>query len=137
MGTEEPYEKGHYYGILTLPDTYPYKAPRIIMNTPNGRFKTDTRLCFSMSDYHQETWSPNWNIRTIMIGFYSFMLEESQTDAHVNGSKYGYTKYASLKDNLLDESTSKKVIINNELNRIVAIVTPEIGLLDDPTTPAI
>ena len=37
----------------------------------------------------------------------------------------------------LDESTSKKVIINNELNNIVAIVTPDIGLFEDPTTPAI
>ena len=25
----------------------------------------------------------------------------------------------------------------SELNKMVAIVTPEIGLLDDPTTPAI
>ena len=36
------------------------------------------------------------------------MLEESQTDAHVNGSKYGYTKHATLKNHLLDESASKK-----------------------------
>ena len=28
-------------------------------------------------------------------------------------------------------------MINKELNKIVAIVTPEIGLLDEPTTPAI
>ena len=24
--------------------------------TPNGRFKTDFRLCLSMSDYHPDTW---------------------------------------------------------------------------------
>lgn len=94
LGTEEPYEKGHYYGILTLPDTYPYKAPRIIMNTPNGRFKPDTRLCFSMSDYHQESWNPNWNIRTIMIGFYSFMLEESQTEGSIETTYEERIKYA-------------------------------------------
>jgi len=80
FGTEEPYIYGQYYGILTLHEDYPFKAPRIIIKTPNGRFKPDTRLCFSMSDYHQETWNPNWNIRTIMIGFYSFMLEESYTE---------------------------------------------------------
>ena len=28
-------------------------------------------------------------------------------------------------------------MIKSELNKIVAIVTPEIGLFDDPTTPAI
>ena len=36
-----------------------------------------------------------------------------------------------------EESISKKLIIRSELNKIVAIVTPEIGLLDYPTTPAI
>ena len=94
LGTEEPYKNGIYYGILTLPIEYPYKAPRIIIKTPNGRFKPDTRLCFSMSDYHQETWNPNWNIRTIMIGFYSFMLEESQTEGSIETSYEERLKYA-------------------------------------------
>lgn len=83
LGNVLPYKNGHYYGKLTLHEDYPMKAPQIIMITPNGRFKTNTRLCFSMSDYHQETWSPNWNIRTIMIGFYSFMLEESATEGSI------------------------------------------------------
>jgi ubiquitin-conjugating enzyme E2 J2 len=95
LGTEEPYKNGIYYGILTLPIEYPYKAPRIIIKTPNGRFKPDTRLCFSMSDYHQETWNPNWNIRTIMIGFYSFMLEESQTEGSIETSYEERLKYAA------------------------------------------
>jgi len=95
LGTEEPYKNGIYYGILTLPIEYPYKAPRIIIKTPNGRFKPDTRLCFSMSDYHQETWNPNWNIRTIMIGFYSFMLEESQTEGSIETSYEERLKYSA------------------------------------------
>ena len=95
LGTEEPYKNGIYYGILTLPIEYPYKAPRIIIKTPNGRFKPDTRLCFSMSDYHQETWNPNWNIRTIMIGFYSFMLEESQTEGSIETSYEERLKYTA------------------------------------------
>ena len=36
-----------------------------------------------------------------------------------------------------EESISKKLIIRSELNKMVAIVTPEIGLFEDPTTPAI
>ena len=47
-----------------------------------------------MSDYHQETWNPNWNIRTIMIGFYSFMLEESQTEGSIETSYEERLKYA-------------------------------------------
>ena len=127
LGTEEPYKKGLYYGILTLPNEYPYKAPRIIMKTPNGRFKQDTRLCFSMSDYHQESWNPNWNIRTIMIGFYSFMLEESQTEGSLEttyGEKLEYAKnsyesniridiYRELFENIGFEINSKKI---NEKN---------------------
>tara|TARA_B110000114_G_C15062847_1_gene386133 strand:- start:21 stop:1436 length:1416 start_codon:yes stop_codon:yes gene_type:complete len=110
LGTDEPYKKGHYYGILTLPNEYPYKAPRIIMKTPNGRFKPDTRLCFSMSDYHQETWNPNWNIRTIMIGFYSFMLEESQTEGSVETTYSEKLEYAT---NSLE--FNKKIEIYEEL----------------------
>ena len=35
------------------------------------------------------------------------------------------------------DSLPNKARINKEVNRIVAIVTPDIGLLDEPTTPAI
>lgn len=115
FGTINPYTYGQYYGVLTLHEDYPMKAPRIIMKTPNGRFKTDTRLCFSMSDYHQETWSPNWNIRTIMIGFYSFMLEESSTEGSINCSYDERLLYAN--QSLLFNNSIKtfKNIFNDNL----------------------
>ena len=50
------YEGGIYHGKIIFPKEYPYKPPSIYMNTPNGRFKTNTRLCLSMSDFHPETW---------------------------------------------------------------------------------
>lgn len=74
-----PYESGWYHGILTFPSDYPYKPPSIQMLTPNGRFKTHTRLCLSMSDFHPESWNPMWSVGTILMGLYSFMLEESAT----------------------------------------------------------
>lgn len=74
-----PYEAGWYHGILTFPSDYPYKPPSIQMLTPNGRFKTHTRLCLSMSDFHPESWNPMWSVGTILMGLYSFMLEESPT----------------------------------------------------------
>ena len=49
------------------------------MNTPNGRFKTHTRLCLSISDYHPDTWNPAWSVGTILTGLLSFMLERSPT----------------------------------------------------------
>lgn len=52
------YEGGYYHGIVTFPKEYPMKPPSIQMFTPNGRFKTCTRLCLSMSDFHPESWNP-------------------------------------------------------------------------------
>ena len=109
-GHIEPYKNGYYYGIITLPKEYPLKPPKIIMITPNGRFKTDTRLCFSMSDYHIETWNPNWNIRTILIGFYSFMLEESTTQGSIESS---YNERLLLSKESLD--FNRKITIFNEI----------------------
>ena len=109
-GHIKPYKNGYYYGILTLPIEYPLKPPKIIMITPNGRFKIDTRLCFSMSDYHIETWNPNWNIRTILIGFYSFMLEESNTQGSIESS---YNERLILSNKSLE--FNKKIDIFNKI----------------------
>lgn len=38
------------------------------MLTPNGRFKPNTRLCLSMSDFHPESWNPMWSVSTILMG---------------------------------------------------------------------
>ena len=55
------------------------QPPSIYMRTPNDRFKTDTRLCLSISDYHPDTWNPAWSVSTILTGLLSFMLERSPT----------------------------------------------------------
>jgi len=43
------------------------------------RFKTNTRLCLSISDFHPDTWNPAWSVGTILTGLLSFMLEKSPT----------------------------------------------------------
>mmetsp|Transcript_13728 Transcript_13728/g.51203 ORF Transcript_13728/g.51203 Transcript_13728/m.51203 type:complete len:216 (+) Transcript_13728:154-801(+) len=79
-GTEDsPFAGGHYHGILRFPPEYPLKPPGILMYTPNGRFKTNRRLCLSMSDYHPESWNPMWSVSTILTGLYSFMLDTAPT----------------------------------------------------------
>ena len=40
---KSPYEGGYYHGKLVFPKDFPFKPPKIIMMTPNGRFKTHTR----------------------------------------------------------------------------------------------
>jgi len=74
-----PYEGGTYHGKLVFPKEYPFKPPAIYMITPNGRFKTNTRLCLSISDFHPDTWNPGWSVSTILTGLLSFMLEKSVT----------------------------------------------------------
>jgi len=69
-----PYEGGYYHGRLRFPPEYPMKPPSVLMATPNGRFKTNTRLCLSMSDFHPETWNPMWSVSSILTGLYSFMV---------------------------------------------------------------
>lgn len=69
-----PYEGGTYLGKLRFPPDYPFAPPSILMTTPNGRFKTDMRLCLSISDYHPKEWNPVWNVSTILTGLLSFMV---------------------------------------------------------------
>lgn len=69
----EEYSGGYYQGKLIFPNEYPLKPPSIIFLTPSGRFKTNKRICLSISDYHPETWTPSWNVGTILTGIVSFM----------------------------------------------------------------
>ncbi|RLN89404.1 hypothetical protein BBJ28_00003952 [Nothophytophthora sp. Chile5] len=78
-----PYEGGYYHGKLKFPPEYPMKPPSVLMCTPNGRFKTNQRLCLSMSDFHPETWNPMWSVSSILTGLYSFMVHPANTLAFV------------------------------------------------------
>eukprot|EP00761_Pharyngomonas_kirbyi_P000042 gb/GECH01000042.1/.p1 GENE.gb/GECH01000042.1/~~gb/GECH01000042.1/.p1 ORF type:complete len:223 (+),score=38.33 gb/GECH01000042.1/:1-669(+) len=89
-----PFEGGYYHGKLHFPKEYPYKPPSITMCTPNGRFKIDTRLCLSISDFHPETWNPMWNVSTILTGLLSFMLEENITYGSISSSDKTKQQYA-------------------------------------------
>eukprot|EP01069_Polyplicarium_translucidae_P011401 Polyplicarium_translucidae@DN389_c0_g1_i1.p1 len=72
-----PYHGGVYHGMVSLPHNYPFAPPAIYMHTPSGRFVTGQRLCFSMSDFHPESWNPAWRLETLVRAFVSFMLDES------------------------------------------------------------
>ncbi|XP_025082842.1 ubiquitin-conjugating enzyme E2 J2-like [Pomacea canaliculata] len=83
-----PYEGGIYHGKLVFPREFPFKPPSIYMITPNGRFKCNTRLCLSISDFHPDTWNPAWSVSTILTGLLSFMLEKSPTLGSIETSTY-------------------------------------------------
>lgn len=72
------------------------------MITPSGRFKTNTRLCLSFSDFHPDTWNPTWSLSTILTGLLSFMLEEHNSVGSMQTSDTLRRVYAkkSLKFNV-------------------------------------
>ncbi|KAG0425631.1 hypothetical protein HPB47_027213 [Ixodes persulcatus] len=74
-----PYENGIYHGKLMFPAEFPFKPPSILMITPSGRFKCNTRLCLSISDFHPDSWNPAWSVATILTGLLSFMVEKNPT----------------------------------------------------------
>ncbi|KAF6197979.1 hypothetical protein GE061_007724 [Apolygus lucorum] len=99
-----PYQGGIYHGKLVFPREFPFKPPSIYMITPNGRFKTNTRLCLSISDFHPDMWNPAWSVSTILTGLLSFMLETSPTLGSVETSEEEKRQlaYRSLSHNLSD-----------------------------------
>lgn len=52
--------------------------PSIIILTPNGRFKTNTKICLNVSDYHPETWRPSWSIRTVLLAIVAYMPQKDE-----------------------------------------------------------
>ena len=70
---------GYYHGKLLFPNDFPFKPPTILILTPSGRFEPNKPLCFSMSDYHPETWNPSWTVTTIIMGVISFMNDTAMT----------------------------------------------------------
>ncbi|XP_053685550.1 ubiquitin-conjugating enzyme E2 J2 [Sabethes cyaneus] len=102
---DSPYHGGYYHGTLLFSKEFPFKPPSIYMITPNGRFKTNKRLCLSISDFHPDTWNPAWSVATILTGLLSFMLETTPTLGSCESTTCEKRKYArrSLAFNMKNE----------------------------------
>eukprot|EP00755_Sulcionema_specki_P025700 Sspe_Gene.83914::Locus_55060_Transcript_1_1_Confidence_1.000_Length_578::g.83914::m.83914/K04554/UBE2J2, NCUBE2, UBC6; ubiquitin-conjugating enzyme E2 J2 len=100
-----PYEGGMYHGKLSFPADFPYQPPAVYMITPNGRFKTDQKLCLSLSDFHPKEWNPLWSVSSILTGLLSFMLEDQDTYGSIRTSPETKQHFArlSLNFNLKDK----------------------------------
>jgi ubiquitin-conjugating enzyme E2 J2 len=90
------FEGGVYIGKLIFPNEYPMKPPSIMMLTPSGRFKVNTRLCLSMSDFHPESWNPMWSVATIIQGVQSFMVSDELTTGGLKSSPSEHKRLAAL-----------------------------------------
>eukprot|EP00599_Poterioochromonas_sp_BG-1_P007352 CAMPEP_0173151128 /NCGR_PEP_ID=MMETSP1105-20130129/11391_1 /TAXON_ID=2985 /ORGANISM="Ochromonas sp., Strain BG-1" /LENGTH=207 /DNA_ID=CAMNT_0014066435 /DNA_START=46 /DNA_END=669 /DNA_ORIENTATION=+ len=138
------YEGGWYHGTVTFPKEYPLKPPSIQMLTPNGRFKPHTRLCLSMSDFHPETWNPLWSVGTILLGLYTFMLEESPTYGSITTSPDTKRQLASeslefnVKNKIFCELFPELVELYEEKNKAAppTSVSNQVSKNDDKNSPA-
>lgn len=73
---DTPFAGGIYHGRIILPAEYPFKPPNFVFLTKNGRFEVGTKICLSISAYHEESWQPAWGVRTMLEAIISFMPTE-------------------------------------------------------------
>ncbi|KAK9893443.1 UBC-like protein [Cystobasidium minutum MCA 4210] len=75
---DSEFDGGLYHGRITLPPQYPFKAPDIMLLTPNGRFELNKKVCLTITGFHEESWQPAWGIRTALVGLSSFFTTEAK-----------------------------------------------------------
>lgn len=85
---DSPYAGGTFLGRLSFPSSYPYAPPAVYMLSPQGRFKVDTKLCLSGSDFHPELWSPAWSVGAVLTGLLTFMLMDEVTVGSIKTSEH-------------------------------------------------
>ena len=89
------YEGGLYHGKIILPEEYPFKAPDLMFMTKNGRFETGKNICLSITSYHNESWTPAWNIITILEAVGAFFLVEENGIGYVKNDSATRKKLAN------------------------------------------
>uniref|UniRef100_A0A8C2LET9 UBC core domain-containing protein n=1 Tax=Cricetulus griseus TaxID=10029 RepID=A0A8C2LET9_CRIGR len=88
----------YYHGKLIFPREFPFKPPSIYMITPNGRFKCNTRLCLSITDFYPDT---------ILTGLLSFLVEKGPTLGSIETSDFTKKTEIKQKQKAQDELSSR------------------------------
>ena len=89
------YEGGYYLGKIIHNPEYPLKPPDFMMLTPSGRYLTEQKICLSNSSYHSNEWSAMWNIKSILTGFLSIMLDDKEHGiSHIHYAPEEQKRYA-------------------------------------------
>jgi len=73
------YAGGMYLGKVLLPPGYPFKAPDFMFLTETGRFEINKKICTSFSGFHNDLYSPSWNIASMCAGLVSFLTDCQDT----------------------------------------------------------
>lgn len=72
------YHGGEYIGKIEHHQNYPIEPPNYYMFTPSGRYNTNSKICLTNSSYHRGDWSSTWNIKSILIAFYSIWIDDTE-----------------------------------------------------------
>lgn len=72
------YEGGVYHGRILLDYRHPFKPPHIQLITKSGRFVPYTNICFSLTAFHPESWSPAVRFHDLAIGLQSLFDEPNE-----------------------------------------------------------
>lgn len=72
------YAGGLYIGRIDIRPTYPMSPPDFYMLTPSGRFQIESKICLSNSGYHADEWSAMWSFESIVRGFVSIFLDDTE-----------------------------------------------------------
>ena len=94
-GMDGDYSGGFYHGLLSLSEDYPFSPPNLKFFTPSGRFETNKSICTTFTDFHKETWTSAWNVRTMLLGTQSFMVSGEGGYGSMSSFSGSKRKYAS------------------------------------------
>jgi ubiquitin-protein ligase len=75
---DTPYYGGQYIYKVVHSPKYPAEPPDYYFLTPCGRYEVERKICLTNSSYHKGEWSSTWNIKTILISFYSIFLDDNE-----------------------------------------------------------
>ena len=101
---------GIYLGKVLLPLKYPFKAPDFVFLTPSGRFEINKKICTSFTGFHNELYSPSWNIASMCAGLISFMTDKETLESKGIG---GISSTKEEKQQIAKDSI--ELIKNNEI----------------------
>jgi ubiquitin-protein ligase len=112
------YESGRYLGKIVHSPSYPVSPPDYYMFTPSGRYEINKKICLTNSSYHKGDWSSTWNIKTILIAYYSIWLDDSEHGiSHIKRTKEERLTMAK-ESHEFNEKNYKKILDGFNLENI-------------------
>lgn len=116
------YEGGIYLGKVSLPPKYPFKAPDFQFITQSGRFEVNKKICTSFTGFHNDLYSPSWNIVSMCEGLISFMTDpQDTTDSHGLGGIVMSTTQRQILAKESKEVIKNHVIFNQHFKSVPGI----------------